>query len=133
MAFLVPLLYLLSSTLRVAGGFSEVIDTPAHLVRLQVVNGSSVDGLSRKVAGSLSDYADATLEVQVVDTVTFGLKRLPRSFVISRQPDKTAAALLAERLGLDPSEVVYKPLEHNNRQVSATLVLGEDYQAMRLP
>lgn len=132
-AMLVVLLYLLSSTLTVAGGISRVIDRPTHLVRLQVVNGSGVKGLTREVAKRLSGYADSVLEVRVVDTVDFDLRGLPRSFVISREQDKTAAALLAKKLDLDPSEVVYRPLEHNNRQVSATLVVGKDYESMKLP
>ena len=132
-AMLVVLLYFLSSTLTVAGGVSRVIDRPTHLVRLQVVNGSGVRGLARKVIKRLSDYADSVLELQVVEAVDFDLRELPRSFVISREQDKTAAALLAKKLGLDPSEVVYRPLEHNSRQVSATLVVGKDYKSMKLP
>jgi hypothetical protein len=132
-ALLIVLLYQLTSTLTVAGGISRVIERPTHLVRLQVVNGSGVKGLTRKAAKGLSDYADYALEVQVVDVVDFDLRELPRSFVISREQDKTAAALLAKKLGLDPSEVVYRPLEHNSRQVSATLVVGEDYKSMKLP
>ncbi len=130
---LIVLLYQLTSTLTVAGGISRVIDKPTHLVRLQVVNSSGVKGLMREVAKRLSDYADSMLEVRVVDMVDFDLRELPRSFVISREQDKTEAALLAKKLGLDPSEVVYRPLEHNNRQVSATLVVGKDYESMKLP
>jgi hypothetical protein len=132
-AMLVVLLYFLSSTLTVAGGVSRVIDRPTHLVRLQVVNGSGVRGLAREVIKRLSDYTDSVLELQVVEAVDFNLMELPRSFVISREQDKTAAALLAKKLGLDPSEVVYRPLEHNSRQVSATLVVGKDYESMKLP
>jgi hypothetical protein len=132
-ALLIVLLYLLSSTLTVAGGISRVIDKPTHLVRLQVINGSSVRGLTREMVKRLSDYADSVLEVRVVDTVDFDLRELPRSFVISREQDKTAATLLAKKLGLDPSEVVYRPLEHNNRQVSTTLVVGKDYESIKLP
>ena len=130
---LIVLLYQLTSTLTVAGGISRVIDRPTHLVRLQVVNGSGVKGLTREKIKRLSDFADSVLEVRVVDMVDFDLRELPRSFVISREQDKTAAALLAKKLGLDPSEVVYRPLEHNSRQVSATLVVGKDYESMKLP
>jgi len=130
---LVLLLLLFSSTLKVAKGISRVIDMPAHLVRLQVVNGSDVEELMQEVVESLENFVDSTLEIRVVDTINFDIKSLPLSFVVSREKDKTAAVLLAEKLGLDPSKVVYKPLEHNNRQVSATLVLGEDYKVVKLP
>lgn len=132
-AFLIALLYLLSSTARVAGGISKVVDTPTHLVRLQIVNGSSVKGLAQRLGNQLSDYADPDLEIKVVDMVDFDLRKLPKSFVISRDRDKTAARVLAGKIGLDPSEVTFKTLEHNYRQVSVTLVLGGDYESMRLP
>jgi hypothetical protein len=130
---LIVLLYQLLSTLTVIGGISRVIDRPTYLVRLQVVNGSSVKGPTREMVKKLTGYADSVLEVRVVDVVNFNIRELPKSFVISREQDKTAAALLAKKLGLDPSEVVYKPLEHNNRQVSATLVMGKDYECLKLP
>jgi len=53
--------------------------------------------------------------------------------VISRRRDKAAAVLLAERLGIDPDDVIYEPLEHNTRHVSATLLLGQDYESITVP
>ncbi len=130
---LTVLLYFLSSTIRVAGGISKVIDTPAHLMRLQVINDSGVEGLAKQVAERLSDYTGYDLEIMVVDVFDFNLRRSPKSFVVARNQDKTAARMLAEKIGLDPSEVVFQPLEHNHRQVSATLILGEDYETITLP
>jgi hypothetical protein len=128
---LVVMLYLLSSTAQVVGGITKVASTPKHLVRLQIVNGSSVEGLSQQVAGQLSDQVDAELEIKVVDAADFKLRKLAKSFVISREQDKTAAKILAEKINLNPAEVEFKPLEHNYRQVSATLVLGDDYKTVR--
>jgi hypothetical protein len=132
-AIVVVFLYLLTTTLRVAGGVTKVAHTPTHLIRLQVVNGSGVRGLERKVAKQLSDYTDSILTVHVVDTAVFGVTELPRSAVISRRRDKAAAVLLAERLGIDPDDVIYEPLEHNTRHVSATLLLGQDYESITVP
>jgi hypothetical protein len=128
---LVGMLYLLSSTAQVVGGITEVVNTPKHLVRLQIVNGSSVEGLAQQVAGQLSGYLDSDLEIKVVDQADFKLRKLAKSFVISREQDKTASKILAEKINLNPAEVEFKPLEHNYRQVSATLVLGEDYKTIR--
>jgi hypothetical protein len=129
---LVGMLYLLSSTAKVVGGITKVVNTPSHLVRLQIVNGSSVEGLAQQVAGQLSGYVDADLEIKVVDLADFKLRKLAKSFVISREQDKTASKILAGKINLNPAEVEFKPVEHNYRQVSATLVLGEDYKTIRL-
>ena len=129
----VVFLYLLTTTLQVVGGVTRVAHSPTHLMRLQVVNASGVRGLERTIAKRLSGASDSILWVQVVDTAVFGVTELARSTVISRQPDKAAAALLAERLGIDPDDVIYEPLEHNTRHVSATLLLGQDHENIILP
>ncbi len=126
-AALVGLLYLTFGTLRAAAGFSREVETPDHLVRLHIVNGSSIKGLGREVAGNLDGFVDKELEVEVVRTETFDMTNLPRTLVISRVADTRAARLLARRLGLDPSNVVFEPLEHNTELISATLVLGQDF------
>ncbi len=126
-AALVGLLYLTFGTLRAAAGFSREVETPDHLVRLHIVNGSSIKGLGREVAGNLDGFVDKELEVEVVRTETFDMTNLPRTLVISRIADTRAARLLARRLGLDPSNVVFEPLEHNTELISATLVLGQDF------
>jgi hypothetical protein len=48
------------------------------------------------------------------------------SFVISRQEDLTASRMLAVRLGLDPDQVEYRPLEDNRRLITSTLVVGSN-------
>ncbi len=130
-ALVIGLLYWLSSVGRVVGGISQVMDTPTKIVRLQIVDGSGVDGFARRVAKNLSSYADPDLKIKIVEVVDFDRRKLSKSFVISRERNKIAARMLAQKISLDPSEVAFKPLEHNVRQVSATLVLGEDYQIVK--
>ena len=130
---LVVFLYLLASTGRVAKGISRAADMPTLQVRLQIINGSSEGGITHWVAGQVSKYADNDLNTVVVDVADFNLRRVARSFIISREEDKTAACLLATKMGLDPSEVTFMPLEHNVEQVSVTLVVGEDYKSLSWP
>jgi len=127
---LVVFLYLLSSTGRVVKGITQAAESPTYQVRLEVVNGSGKEGLAKQVAKRLDGYADADLEITVVDRSDFGRTKIAKTFIIARQADKTAAHLLASRLGLDPADVTYKPLEHNMRQVSVTLVIGEDFESL---
>lgn len=124
----VGIIYLLVSTLHVAAGITREVDTPDHLVRLQVVNGSGTVGLERVVAERLNHLTDAQLAVVIVREERFDKTDLPETFVVSRSPDLAAARLLARTIGLDPGKVSYEPLAHNSRQISATLILGADFE-----
>ena len=63
----------------------------------------------------------------IIRTGDFSQRKISKSFIISRVKDKTAAEYLAKALNLEKSEVTYKPLDNNYKQVSATLVIGEDF------
>ena len=132
-AFVIVLLYLLSMSVRVTTGVSSTLEAPDYTVRLQVLNGCGVNGLAARVADRLASYSDENIEIRVLDTDNFNLRTVSNSFIISRDEDTKVAELLAARLGLDPSTVIYKPLEKNFRQVSATLVLGKDWENLTLP
>jgi len=112
---------------RVITKVSRTVDLPAHLVRLQVVEASGREKLLSEIVPMLSCYSSDELEIQIVETEEFKVRKVPKSFVISRQEDQTAARLFALSLNLDVDDVVYKPLENNLNQVSATLVLGADF------
>ncbi len=118
---------------RVNRGVTKDVDVRPQIVRLQVINGYGLTGLANQIGKQLDGVSDGTLEIQVVDVDDIDARRVKRSFVISRTEKPDAARTLATRLGLDPSEVTFEPLENNIRQVSATLVLGEDYGSMRMP
>lgn len=126
--FVVVLIYIGSITFRITTGVSKTIESPSYVVRLQVLNGCGQPGLAGVYADKLAAFKDGEMEIKIVDTDNFELKKVAESFIISRLDDKKAARLLAQKIGLDPSKVTYKPLENNYRHVSATLVLGEDYK-----
>ena len=130
--FLLVVLYIISVSVRITTGVSETLDSPEHVVRLQILNGCGVNGLASKVADALADYSDPDLEIEVIDTDNFDLRKVTRTFLISRQKDERGGTILAEKIGLDPSEIVFEPLENNYRQVSVTLILGEDWETLKL-
>jgi len=105
---------------------------PDHEVRLQVLNGCGIKGLAARVSDKLSDYVDSDFRVAVVDTDNFDLHTVEKSFVIARFDDNDGALLLAEKLGLDPDKVPVQKLANNYRQISATLVLGQDWEQLSL-
>lgn len=130
--FIVVLIYVGSMTVRITTGVSKTIESSTHTVRLQILNGCGSPGLAGNTADLLADYKDDELEIKIVDTDNFEVRKVAESFVISRLEDKTAAKKLAEKISLDPSRVIYKSLENNYRHVTATLVLGEDHKKVNL-
>ncbi len=130
--FVVVLVYVVSLSIRVSRGVSRTLESPDHVVRLQILNGCGVNGLAARVADGLADYTDVDLVIKVVDTDNFDLSRVSETFVLSRLEDRSAATLLAQKLGLSADGITFKPLENNYRQVTATLVLGEDWPTLEL-
>jgi hypothetical protein len=128
--FVVLLLYLISAAVRVSRGVSRTEEPPEHQVRLQILNGCGETGLAGRIADRMDGYRDGDFGIIVVDTDNFETLDIDSSFVISRTNDKSTAKMLAERLGLNGDDIVFVPLEANHRQVSATLVLGRDYERL---
>ncbi len=118
---------------RVSTGITKDADVRLQVVRLQVLNGCGIAGVADRIGKQLDGSADEVMEIQVVDCDDIESRRVQRSFVISRTENIDAARALASRLGADPSEVTFEPLENNIRQITATLVLGEDYGTLRSP
>lgn len=118
--------YAVFLAVKVNRGYSQTQSGPERIVRLQIVDGSGVTGMTRQVRRILKERSDAELAVEVVEAKNFDLHQVARSFLIAREEDRTAAEMLARRLGLDPGEVAYKPLENNRLYVTVTLVLGSE-------
>lgn len=116
---------------KVSRGVTKDADIRLQTVRLQVINGCGAQGLSARFAHQLDGIVDGVLEIRVVDSDDVDLRRVKRTFVISRIENTDAAKTLAERLGLDKTQVIFEPLENNIRQITATLVLGDDYGSLR--
>ena len=130
-AFGLVVLFVISMSVRISGGVSQILSSPDHEVRLQVLNGCGVTGLAGKVADEWADYVDDDIRILVVETDNFDLRPVEKTFLITRDGDKSAARLLAEKLHLEDVEIVSQPLEHNYREVTTTLVLGGDWQEIQ--
>ena len=130
--FIVTVVLVMSLTVRVTQGVSRTEPAPERLIRLEVLNGCSQSGIAGKARAMLEGYRDDKLEIAVVRIGDFDLRDVARTFIISRTKDKSASEYLAGLMGIDESEVIYRPLVNNYRQISATLVLGEDYVARPL-
>lgn len=123
-AAIILTVYTISVATQALDSYTVVRNTPVSLVRLQVVDASGQKGLLTAALDDVRAQADESLALKVVETTGFDLLEVDQSYVVSRDKDCRAACILAERLGLDPDDVEYKPLTNNRRQVTATLVLG---------
>ena len=110
----------------VVSGYSLEKPTPRHLVRLQVVDASGKLGGVKQLAERIAAVSDLDLEIAVIETERFDTRQVSRSFLLSRLEDLTACKILAQRIGLNPGEVEFKPLENNRDVITATLVIGAD-------
>ncbi|MEW5795816.1 MAG: hypothetical protein AB1772_05600 [Candidatus Zixiibacteriota bacterium] len=110
----------------VAGGYSLEKPTPHHQVRLQIVDASGKLGGIKQLAEQIEAVSDLEIEVSIVETKRFDTRQISKSFLLSRVDDLAACRILAERLGMEPGEVEYKPLENNREVITATLVVGAD-------
>ena len=127
LVFIVTVTLALSLTVRITRGVSRTVQTPEHSIRLEVLNGCAKAGIATEAAGYLKDYKDENIEIAIIRIGDFDLTKVARTLLIARDKDKAAAKHLARVLGIDESEVVYRPMENNYQQVSVTLVIGEDY------
>lgn len=121
------LIYAASFAIRITHGFSKTIDSPDYTVRLQILNGCGADGAANRVARALDGLIHLPLETKIVDVDNFDSYTVEKSFIIARESDLTAAELLAEQLGLDKDDIIYEAIENNYRSITATLVLGSNF------
>lgn len=124
--FGLTVIFLVTMVIKINGGIAKTVDTPDTMIRLQVTGNDPQPEHYGQLIDSLENYADSEIEIKLVDSETFDLRPLAQTMIISRIPDKAPATKLAELLGLDPDDIVYKPLENNFDQISVTLVVGND-------
>jgi len=133
LALAVVMLYLVTLGVKLAAGVSMSVERPEHMVRLEILDASGVKGAGAKIARQLENLTNEDLEIVVVEIRKLELGELAHSFIVSRDRDETAAKLLAKYIHLSPGDVIYEPLQHNRRQTSATLVLGQDMELISFP
>jgi len=130
--FALVLIYAASFAIRIQSGLSKTVDFPEHIVRLQILNGCGTDGAANSVTRALPAMIKLPLDVKIVDVDNFNSYDVEHSFVISRQKDLKPAKILAEQIGLDLDNIVFEPIENNYRSISATLVVGKDFETIFL-
>jgi hypothetical protein len=119
-------------SIKIATGVSRDLETPAEPIRLQIVNGSGIKDAELRLQQQLNGFTEQGLNILVVEATAFDLRKVATTYIVSRKQDDRSARALATRLGLDPIQVIFEPLENNVRSVSVSLILGDDYHRIRL-
>ena len=119
-------IYAVSVAAQALDSYTMVRSTPLSSIRLQVIDASGKSGLLATALNDIKSVADETLALEIIQTTAFDLRDVSQSYLVSRLEDCRAAGILAEKLGLEPDDVEHKPLINNNRQITATLVLGSN-------
>ncbi|MFH2037117.1 MAG: LytR C-terminal domain-containing protein [Candidatus Zixiibacteriota bacterium] len=125
--FAMVVIYAASLAIRVTHGISKTVDSPEYTIRLQILNGCGTTGAANKVSKALPGLIKLPIEVNIVDIDDFNDYPVKESFLISRNSDSDPIEILSEQLNL-LGDISYKPMENNYRSISATLVLGEDFE-----
>lgn len=115
---------------KLVGGVTMTENPPAHLVRLQVLHAAGNRANASAAAERVQKLTAGSLDLRLVELREFDLRAVTRTTVVSRIEDRAAAQLLAGQLGLEADNVFYRPLEHNTRQVTATLIVGPDVDSL---
>lgn len=130
--FALVLIYAASFAIRIQTGLSKTVESPDHVVRLQILNGCGTDGAANQVTRALPGLIKLPLDVKIVDVDNFNSYDVEHSFIISRQKDLKPATILSEQIGLDTDKIVFESIENNYRSITATLVVGRDFETIFL-
>lgn len=128
--FALVLIYGASFAIRITHGLSRTVDGPEYIIRLQILNGCGIHNAAGRMAKAFPELVRLPLEVDVVEVDNFKSYHVRGSFLISRNKDLKPVRILAEQLGLDADSIIYEPIENNYRSISATLILGEDFETI---
>lgn len=127
--FALVFIYGASFAIRITHGFSKTVETPEHMIRLQILNGCGEVGAASKLAQKIQTLISLPLEVSILEVGDFDSYEVNETLVISREKNTSQSEAFAEQLGIE-TDVLYKPIENNYRGITTTLVLGKDYKQL---
>jgi hypothetical protein len=113
-----------------SGETSSLVEEITYL-RVQVLNGCGVDKAAATMGSIIRDAGIPNVEFDVIDKDNFETFDVSATMILVR--DEAAledAVSLAERLGIDPQNVVVQQLEDNYLSLDVTVILGEDFESI---
>lgn len=129
----VAALYQVFFMVRLTAGISNEKPGPENLATVEIVNASGAAVNSALAKDKLDKIVNEKVEIRVVKTERLEYKNIHKSLVISRSENTELAEMVASIIGLDKSEVVFRPSFEKDMPPAVTLVLGEDIQEVFNP
>jgi len=105
----------------------EIIDPKD--IRIQILNGSGIKGVSGEAAGILDQKESKNFIFYVVDEGDFSDSFVSQTILLDRTGNEELIEEIAKTLGIKKSNVLFKPLRDNYLDLDATLVLGPDFKS----
>lgn len=94
-------------------------------IQLEVLNGTSEPRAAQKLTEALRSGG-----FDVVDVGNYRSSSVPRTTVIGRTPDNSAAMAVASYLGVDKSNVLQQP--DKNLYLDVSVIIGKDVNQLRV-
>ncbi len=119
-------IYEISFLIKLTSGITVEKQVPASQADVEIVYAKGNLLNAEIVANKLTDYRGSDLAIAVVGMEALEGRLLRKSLVISRKKNTKIAQMVAEKIGIDNSKVVYRAPIDKDMSPTVTLVLGED-------
>ena len=119
-------IYEISFLIKLTSGITVEKRVPANQADVEIVYSKGNLLNAEFVANKLTDYRGEDLAISVVGMEALEGHLLHKNLVISRKKNKKIAQMVAAKIGIDNSKVVYRAPIDKDMSPTVTLVLGED-------
>ena len=133
MAVSLLVIYQLFFMVKITAGVSNEKPAPEQVATIEIINASGIAQIGKQVTEKLESSEQDKIEIIVVNSERLEYKKIAKSLIISREENTETAEFIAKTLGLEESEVVFRPSIENDMAPSVTVVLGEDIQLIMNP
>jgi len=116
----------ISFLIKLTSGITIEKQVPANQADVEIVYSEGNLLNAEIVANKLTNYSGRDLAISVVGMEALESRLLRKSLVISRKKNTKIAEMVAEKIGIDNSKVVYRAPIDKVMSPTVTLVIGED-------
>ncbi len=121
-------IYEISFLIKITSGITVEKQVPVNQADVEIVYSKGNLLNAEIVAKRLTVYNGGDLAIAIVGMEALEGHLLSKSLVISRKKNTKIAEMVAEKIGIDNSKVVYRAPIERDMSPMVTLVLGEDLQ-----
>ena len=127
--FVFSIVYISNMVHKVTATVTEIESFPDEIIRLQLISSCKQKDILSAAEKFFSHKKTKEFDIMIVDATCTELKEIPNSIIISRDENFNHADLISEIVDFD-DDILFKPLENNNKFITVTIVLGNDFEDM---